>query len=170
MLDALAAMAEGLSFADKCAALGVAPHDSGMCVETATGVGGAIIPTGRKIAPRRHTPAVPFRSPTYSADEMLPRRLQDEEDALAEAEEENIRKDAEIAAYLTDKSENSSNTDTQSPRQRTNKHTFRPSKGGNRFGALADAPSDDSSLSPPRTRDAPQVSSKVASTVKDAAY
>lgn len=37
---------EGLSFEGKCRLLGVAPRDSGMCVDTAAGVGGAIVPVG----------------------------------------------------------------------------------------------------------------------------
>lgn len=52
-----------------------------------------------------HTPAVPFRSPMSSEDAIPARRLQDEKDGLAEAEEETIRKGAEIAASMTENSD-----------------------------------------------------------------
>lgn len=37
-MDALTAMAEGLSVVEECVVFGVAPLDAGMCIETAAGV------------------------------------------------------------------------------------------------------------------------------------
>ena len=42
-MSAMRALLDGLSFEDGCGVLGVVPHDSGLCVATAAGPGGAII-------------------------------------------------------------------------------------------------------------------------------
>lgn len=72
---------EGLSFQQKCGLLGVAPHESGLCVETTAGPGGDIV--------RMRSKPQPAMSSAFSSsmlrkrDEVLPRRLQQEEDNLA---------------------------------------------------------------------------------------
>ena len=44
MIGDVKSILEESSFEDKCRVVGVAPHDSGMGVNTAAGVGGAMVP------------------------------------------------------------------------------------------------------------------------------
>ena len=67
-----------MSFEDKCSIIGVAPLESGMCVATAAGEGGAIVPitgTARRTVPPAVEKQVGRKKHTKSrklADEILP--------------------------------------------------------------------------------------------------
>ena len=53
-LHTVRSLLAGLSFEDKCSIVGVAPLESGMCIATAAGEGGAIVPitgTARRMVP-----------------------------------------------------------------------------------------------------------------------
>ena len=90
---------DGLSFQEKCWLLRVAPRESGLCVQTAAGPGGAIVPVRVE-----SQPDVSFAYPTsalYKQDELLSKKLQQEESDLAAHEAKLLHTDAELAKALT---------------------------------------------------------------------
>lgn len=75
---------EGMSFDDKCRLIGVAPLDSGVCVDTAAGPNGAVVLTDTKVSkPHPRKPTMTHPSVAPSADELYARTLQKEKDASA---------------------------------------------------------------------------------------
>ena len=91
---------EGLPFQWKCGLMGVAPHESGLCVETTAGPGGDIV--------RMHSNPQPARSSAISSsmlckrDEVFSRRLQQEKDNLAThtaAHTWNVKNDAHLGSF-----------------------------------------------------------------------
>lgn len=67
---------EGMSFVDKCRLIGVAPLNSGLCIETAAGPSDTVVPTGAKNpVPFYRKPTMTHLSLALSADERYAREL-----------------------------------------------------------------------------------------------
>ena len=99
-MSAMRALLEELSFEDRCDVLGVAPRDSGLCVATAAGPGGAIVPNrvGSQYAPLSLF-APPLAS-TFRQDELLARKLQQEENDLAAQADAAVATDNKLASSM----------------------------------------------------------------------
>ena len=159
-----------MSFEEKCGLLGVAPHESGLCVETAAGLGGAIVPMHPSSQP---VLSAAFSAPSlYKQDEMLARKLQQEEDDHAASSAahtaELLRKDAQLAASLSPKDKKNPNPEPEKTSTRpyttalsapfphgkchleaptvgkltppSHSHAYHPGAWGNRFAALDPCP------------------------------
>ena len=69
-------LGEGLTFKEKSVAFGIAPLSLGLCVATAAGPGGTIVPIAARPPVEAYARSVPFRSPMYHDDVKLARKLQ----------------------------------------------------------------------------------------------
>lgn len=69
-------MIESLPFEEKSRILGVAPLASSICVATAAGPGGAIVPIRARSQQEAVAPTLPFRFPVFHDDLRLARKLQ----------------------------------------------------------------------------------------------
>ena len=113
-LHTVRALLAGLSFEDKCSIVGVAPLESGMCVETAAGEGGAIVPipgTIRSLAPpvvekpvgrKKQSKSRKLATKLVDSDEIFARALQAEEHAAAEKIAAAVAEDERLAWSLSD--------------------------------------------------------------------
>ena len=140
---------KGFSFQGKCGLLGVSPRESGLCVRTAAGPGGAVVPV--RVEPQPHVSSSYPTNALYKQDEVLAKTLQQEENDLA-AHEANF-KDAELAASLTPKA-GVQTPPSPAPRGKRRAgistaqaltttapaHTYRPGTWGKRFAALDACP------------------------------
>ena len=82
-LHTVRSLLAGLSFEDKCSIVGVAPLESGMCIATAAGEGGAIVPitgTARRTVPpavekqvgrKKHTKTRKLATKLVASDESF---------------------------------------------------------------------------------------------------
>ena len=104
----------GLSFEDKCGIVGVAPRASGLCIATAAGEGGAIVPitgTARRTVPpvvekhvirKKHTMSRKVAKQMVDSDAIFSRALQAEEQAAAETIAAAVAEDERLAWSLSD--------------------------------------------------------------------
>ena len=149
VIASVTTLGERLTFEEKCTALGIAPLSSGLCVATAAGPGGAIVPIGARPPVEEYARAVPFRSPMYHEDVKLAKKLQEEEyEQVAQAAartHQDVERDAEFAASIDNELINEvtplaparPSADTQA------ELAYHPGIWSNRFAALADpSPAD----------------------------
>ena len=99
MLLTVRSVLEGWSFQEKCGLLGVAPRESGLCEQTATGPGGAIVPV--RVDSQPDVSYAYLTNAQYKQDELLTKKLQQEENDLAAHEANVLRTGAELAKPLT---------------------------------------------------------------------
>ena len=151
MLLTVHSVLDGLSFQKKCGLLRVAPRESGLCVQTAAGPEGAIVPVRVE-----SQPDVSFAYPTnalYKQDELLAKKLQQEENDLAAHEANLLHTDAELAKSLTPNAgvqtppppapheKRRAATLTETVLTTTSPaHMYRPGRWGNRFAVLDACP------------------------------
>ena len=74
VIASVTTLGELLTSEEKCMALGIAPLSSGLCVATAAGPGGAIVPIGARPPVEAYARAVPFRSLMYHEDVKLAKK------------------------------------------------------------------------------------------------
>ena len=112
-LHTVRSLLAGLSFEDKCSIVGVAPLESGMCIATEAGEGGAIVPTtgtARRTVPpvvekqvgrKKHTKSRKLANKLVDSDEIFARALQAEEHAAAEKIAAAVAEDERLAWSLS---------------------------------------------------------------------
>ena len=113
-LHTVRSLLAGLSFEDKCSIVGVAPLESGMCIATEAGEGGAIVPitgTARRTVPpvvekqlgrKKHRKSRKLANKLVDSDEIFARALQAEEHAAAEKIAAAVAEDERLAWSLSD--------------------------------------------------------------------